>query len=126
MAAALCRGNGRAAEHGAIEQAAIEQGAILTLGDAGGAGSPRMDQGLLKLAVLGPPKVEIGGVPLRVDTRKAVALLAYLACSGRRHGRDQLAALLWPDADDAHARAERMVQRRQGAAQCGAGARVGG
>src|SRR6266566_2066296 len=126
MAAALCRGNGRAAEHGAIEQAAIEQGAILTLGDAGGAGSPRMDQGLLKLAVLGPPKVEIGGVPLRVDTRKAVALLAYLACSGRRHGRDQLAALLWPDADDAHARAA--LRRTLSALNhaLGAAARVGG
>lgn len=61
--------------------------------------------GSLRVALLGPPRVEVGGAPLRVDTRKAVALLAYLACSGRRHGRDQLAALLWPDADDAHARA---------------------
>src|SRR6266545_6658887 len=59
----------------------------------------------LRLALLGPPSVEVGGAPLRVDTRKAVALLAYLACSGRRHGRDELAALLWPEADDAHARA---------------------
>jgi DNA-binding SARP family transcriptional activator len=59
----------------------------------------------LRLALLGPPTVEVGGAPLRVDTRKAVALLAYLACSGRRHGRDELATLLWPEADDAHARA---------------------
>src|SRR6266542_3180624 len=59
----------------------------------------------LRLALLGAPSVEVGGAPLRVDTRKAVALLAYLACSGRRHGRDQLATLLWPEADDAHARA---------------------
>ncbi|HEX6677510.1 MAG TPA: BTAD domain-containing putative transcriptional regulator [Actinomycetes bacterium] len=59
----------------------------------------------LRLALLGPPSVEVGAAPLRVDTRKAVALLAYLACSGRRHGRDELATLLWPEADDAHARA---------------------
>ncbi len=59
----------------------------------------------LRLALLGAPSVEVGGAPLRVDTRKAVALLAYLACSGRRHGRDELATLLWPEADDAHARA---------------------
>jgi DNA-binding SARP family transcriptional activator len=38
------------------------------------------------------------------DTRKAVALLAYLAVTGRRHGRDILAGLLWPDADQEHSR----------------------
>src|SRR5919198_2587842 len=61
--------------------------------------------GQLRLALLGPPRVEVDGAPLRVDTRKAVALLAYLACSGRRHARDEVALLLWPDGDDAHARA---------------------
>jgi DNA-binding SARP family transcriptional activator len=80
----------------------------------------------LRVALLGPPKVDVGGVPLRVDTRKAVALLAYLACSGRRYGRDQLAALLWPDADDAHARAA--LRRTLSALNhaLGAAARVGG
>src|SRR6266508_3969893 len=73
-----------------------------------------MDQ--LRLALLGAPQVEVGDAPLRVDTRKAVALLAYLACSSRRHGRDQLAALLWPEGDDAHARgALRRARARAGA-----------
>jgi DNA-binding SARP family transcriptional activator len=80
----------------------------------------------LRVALLGSPRIEVGGAPLRVDTRKAVALLAYLACSGRRHGRDQLAALLWPDADDAHARAA--LRRTLSALNhaLGGGAQVGG
>ena len=39
-----------------------------------------------------------------MDTRKAVAILAVLATDGRPYGREELAALLWPDADDASAR----------------------
>jgi DNA-binding SARP family transcriptional activator len=39
-----------------------------------------------------------------MDTRKAPALLAYLAVSGGSHTRDGLAALLWPDYDEAGAR----------------------
>jgi len=80
----------------------------------------------LRVALLGSPRIEVAGVPLRVDTRKAVALLAYLACSGRRHGRDQLAVLLWPDADDAHARAA--LRRTLSALNhaLGSAARVGG
>jgi DNA-binding SARP family transcriptional activator len=59
----------------------------------------------LRLALLGPPQVELGGAPIQVDTRKAIALLAYLAVTGERHGRDQLAELLWPEHDSEHARA---------------------
>jgi len=51
----------------------------------------------LALALLGSPQVTLDGVPVRFDTRKAVALLAYLACTRRRHSREALAALLWPD-----------------------------
>ena len=44
------------------------------------------------------------GQPLQVDTRKAVAILALLAGEGRTFARDELAALLWADSDDAAAR----------------------
>ncbi|HVD15685.1 MAG TPA: AAA family ATPase [Actinomycetota bacterium] len=58
----------------------------------------------LRIALLGPPRVELGGEPIQVDTRKAIALLAYLAVPPERHGRDVLAELLWPDHDQEHAR----------------------
>lgn len=32
--------------------------------------------------------------PVEISTRKAVAMLAYLAVKGRRHSRDNLTALL--------------------------------
>src|SRR5215471_13867978 len=45
------------------------------------------------------------GVPVAISRRKAAALLAYLACSGRdAHPRDKLSALLWPDVTTARAR----------------------
>jgi DNA-binding SARP family transcriptional activator len=59
----------------------------------------------LRLAVLGPPRVELDGAEVEVDTRKAIAVLAYLAVTGERHGRTALAGLLWPEYDEAHARA---------------------
>lgn len=58
-----------------------------------------------RLLFLGPPHVEVGGVPLEVDTRKATALLAYLALTRRGHTRDTLAGLLWPDHGQKRARA---------------------
>lgn len=58
----------------------------------------------LDIRLLGPPQVLVGNAPLEVDTRKAVAILALLAAEGRPFARDELAALLWPDSDDAAAR----------------------
>jgi len=59
----------------------------------------------LAVFLFGPPRLERDGEPTNVDTRKAIALLAYLAVTGQRHSRDALAALLWPDYDQSHARA---------------------
>jgi DNA-binding SARP family transcriptional activator len=59
----------------------------------------------LSLALLGPPVVRRGGAPVTFDTRKATALLALLAVTGREHSRDRLADLLWPEADSAKGRA---------------------
>ncbi|MFN2490916.1 MAG: BTAD domain-containing putative transcriptional regulator [Actinomycetota bacterium] len=59
----------------------------------------------LSLRLLGSPRIERDGVALRVDTRKATALLVYLAVTDDEHSRDSLALLLWPDYDEARARA---------------------
>src|SRR5712692_8699843 len=59
----------------------------------------------LALFLMGPPRIERDGIVLNVDTRKATALIAYLAVTRRPQSRDALAALLWPEYDQAHARA---------------------
>ncbi len=59
----------------------------------------------LHVWLLGAPRAEVGGRPLAVDTRKATALLAYLAVEGGEHRRDSLAELLWPDYERDRARA---------------------
>jgi len=59
----------------------------------------------LAVRLLGPPRIERDGRLVAVDTRKAIALLAYLALAGRSVGREELAALLWPESDHAKARA---------------------
>lgn len=58
----------------------------------------------LAIRVLGPLEVLVDGVPLVVDTRKALAMLALLAVEGRAFAREELAAMLWPEADDESAR----------------------
>jgi DNA-binding SARP family transcriptional activator len=58
----------------------------------------------LTIRLLDAPAIERDGAPVAMDTRKATALLAYLAVTGRAHGREALAALLWAEHDDEHAR----------------------
>jgi predicted ATPase/DNA-binding SARP family transcriptional activator len=58
----------------------------------------------LTAVLLGPPRLERDGRTVQVGTRKAIALLAYLVLTQRHHSRDSLAALLWPDYDQVHAR----------------------
>ena len=58
----------------------------------------------MKLYLLGPPRIEQAGRAIDFDTRKAPALLAYLALCGQPQPRETLAALLWAETDDEHAR----------------------
>lgn len=58
----------------------------------------------VKLYLLGDVRFENQGRRVEIDTRKALALAAYLALSGRAHTRDTLAALLWPESDQSAAR----------------------
>jgi DNA-binding SARP family transcriptional activator len=55
---------------------------------------------LLEIRLLGAPEVVAHGQPLRVDTRKAIAILALIGADDRAYARDELAALLWPESDD--------------------------
>src|SRR5829696_6516502 len=57
------------------------------------------------ISLLGAPRIEHEGVPVEVDTRKAIALAAYLAVTRQSHTRDALAGLLWPEYNQSRARA---------------------
>ena len=59
---------------------------------------------MLKLALLGPPRIDRDGSPVHFDTRKAVALLALVSMAEQPLSRDRLAAMFWPDSDDERAR----------------------
>ncbi len=59
----------------------------------------------LELRLFGSPDLLRDGQPVHFDTRKALALLAYLALTAQAHSRDSLAVLFWPEFDQTHARA---------------------
>ena len=59
----------------------------------------------LHLTLLGNPEVRRDGVPVtNLRSRKAMALLCYLAVTGRPHRRSFLVGLLWGQMPEAHAR----------------------
>src|SRR5919112_1934160 len=62
---------------------------------------------LLSIRLLGPPEVSFGEQPpLRLGTKKRLALLCYLATEGGRHPRRELAELLWPKSEERRARTD--------------------
>ena len=62
---------------------------------------------VLRLQTLGDlSAVTSAGDEIAFPTRKAAALLAYLVVEGgRRHSREDLTSLLWPEADENRGRA---------------------
>ena len=62
------------------------------------------EEKLLRINLLGSPEARFKDRPLRFITKKAFALLCYLATEGGRHSRRGLAELLWPESDEQHAR----------------------
>ena len=58
----------------------------------------------LRIFLFGSPRIEYRGHSIKLERRKALALVAYLACAEHRQSRDVLAELLWPDLDRDHGR----------------------
>lgn len=59
----------------------------------------------LRLNLFGAPRLDRDGQAIVVESRKALALLAYLAVTQQAHSRDTIAVLFWPDLDHTGARA---------------------
>src|SRR5256886_16526571 len=59
----------------------------------------------LQLSLLGTPVVKHGERTLTFSTRKAQALLVYLAVEGGTHPRKTLSESFWPELDAEHGRA---------------------
>src|SRR5205085_4892581 len=59
---------------------------------------------ILRVQVLGRPEARLDGRPLSFRTRRALALLIYLAVEGGLHARETLAGLLSPHLDPERAR----------------------
>ena len=66
-------------------------------------GAVQEEEERLSFRLLGPTEASLRGHFLRFGTKKAFALLCYLAAEGG-HPRRELAELLWPGSDERHAR----------------------
>ncbi|MBI2772866.1 MAG: tetratricopeptide repeat protein [Chloroflexi bacterium] len=64
----------------------------------------RKKAGDLRIALLGSPRIERAGREVTFDTRKALAIIAFLALEGGRQPRERLAAMFWPEAETERAR----------------------
>ncbi|HWE61025.1 MAG TPA: BTAD domain-containing putative transcriptional regulator, partial [Chloroflexota bacterium] len=60
---------------------------------------------VLEINLLGVPEVRRGGAPCKIPTGKTLALLAYLAVEGGLHPREEVVAMLWPEAGEQEGRA---------------------
>ncbi|MDJ0754116.1 MAG: BTAD domain-containing putative transcriptional regulator [Ardenticatenaceae bacterium] len=65
--------------------------------------APSLTMTHIQLFLFGPPRLQQNDLPLTLQRRKVVALLAYLAQTGRPHSRESLAALFWPNFDQSKA-----------------------
>ncbi len=61
--------------------------------------------GRLIFRLLGMPEVSHAEQPLTFQTRKVLALLAYLVVEQGVHSRDKITALLWPESDEERGKA---------------------
>ncbi len=53
----------------------------------------------LRLSWLGHPRIWRDDVPVRLETRKTTALLAFLSLADRPVSRERLASIFWPEFD---------------------------
>ncbi len=65
------------------------------------AGVRRQTTVLTTLRLFGAPQFTLDDTLVRFENRKVTALLSYCAVSGQAHSRERLAALLWPETDQA-------------------------
>lgn len=65
---------------------------------------------MLEMTLLGRPQIKINKALVEVNANKALALLYYLAATGRPHSRQALAALLWSDLPEEAARRNLRVE----------------